>query len=343
MKPSIVNLNKQATEQRSSILSLKGYFARPFFLSVMPALLVVMLMGCHNNRIEADASGTFEAEEVIVSAELTGRILSLNIEEGDELSVDSVVGAIDAVNLSLQKEQVAASIDALSQKTTDVLPHIKLLQDQLIVQESQVANLQKEKTRVENLLKQDAATGKQFDDIQAQLDVAIKQMAVTRQQINVQKSAVSTQNRSVLSEAEPLKKRVEQLNEQLQKANIVNPVSGTVLTKYAQAGEVTSAGKALYKIADLSTIILRAYVSGSQLPQLKTGQQVKVLIDAGKDDYKPYDGTISWISDKAEFTPKTIQTKEERANLVYAIKVKVVNDGYLKIGMYGEILFNAHQ
>ena len=162
-------------------------------------------------------------------------------------------------------------------------------------------------------------------------------MSVTQQQINVQKNNIATQNRSILSETEPLNKRIAQLKDQEQRANIVNPTTGTVISKYAEAGEVTSAGKALYKIADLSELNLRAYVTGVQLPTIKLGQQVKVMIDEGAKKYKEYNGTIIWISDKAEFTPKTIQTKEERANLVYAIKVRVKNDGFLKIGMYGEV------
>jgi HlyD family secretion protein len=151
---------------------------------------------------------------------------------------------------------------------------------------------------------------------------------------------VATQNRSILSESKPLAKRVAQLEDQLKKANIINPASGTVITKYAEEGEVTSAGKALYKIADLSTMTLRAYITGTQLSQVKLGQGVKVLVDDGDKKYKEFTGTITWISDKAEFTPKTIQTKDERANLVYATKIKVKNDGYLKIGMYGEVKFN---
>ncbi|HEX7847078.1 MAG TPA: HlyD family efflux transporter periplasmic adaptor subunit, partial [Chitinophagaceae bacterium] len=164
-----------------------------------------------------------------------------------------------------------------------------------------------------------------------------KEMVMTQQQINVRRNDVATQNRSILSETDPLRKRIAQLQDQAQRANIVNPINGTVITKYAEAGEIISAGKALYKIADLSSLNLRAYVTGTQLPTIKLGQQVKVMIDQGKKKYKEYPGTIIWISDKAEFTPKTIQTKEERANLVYAIKVKVKNDGYLKIGMYGEV------
>ena len=193
--------------------------------------------------------------------------------------------------------------------------------------------------RIQNLLKADAATKKQLDDINYAIESTKKQMKVTQQQIDVQISNVATQNRGILSEGKPLKERVAQLNEQIQKTNITNPITGTVLTKYAEAGEVTSVGKALYKIADLSTLNLRAYVTGDQLPQIRLGQQVTVLIDSGANHYRKLPGTIIWISDKAEFTPKTIQTKEERANLVYAIKVQVKNDGYLKIGMYGEVQF----
>ena len=298
---------------------------------------IFFIAACNTNNHQFDASGTFEVDEVIVSSEIPGKILSLNIEEGDTISKDKIVGVIDAENLSLQKEQVEASIDALQEKTVDVLPQVKLLQDQLAVQQSQLNNLLHEKTRFENLLKQDAATGKQVDDIKAQVDVARKQLAVTQQQINVQRNSFSSQNRSILSERKPLQKKVEQYNDQLQRANIVNPVSGTVITKYAEEGELTSAGKAIYKIADLSEMTLRAYITGVQLSQVKLNQPVKVLVDNAADTYKEMTGIITWISDKAEFTPKTIQTKEERANLVYAIKIKVKNDGYLKIGMYGEV------
>jgi len=250
---------------------------------------------------------------------------------------------LDAENISLQKEQVEANIQALGEKTSDVTPQVKLLENQLEVQRSKLNNLLHEKARIEKLLKQDAATGKQLDDINSEIDVAGKNIEVTQQQINVQRNSVAAQNRSILSESKPLQKRVAQLDDQLSKANIVNPVNGTVITKYAEAGEVTSAGKALYKIADLSTLTLRAYITGSQLSQLKLGQNVKVLVDDGADKYREMPGTVTWISDKAEFTPKTIQTKDERANLVYATKIKVKNDGYLKIGMYGEVKFNEQQ
>ena len=296
-----------------------------------------VIISCNGNGNGFDASGTFEADETIVSSEMAGKLLSFNVKEGMQLSKDSIIGMVDATNINLQQQQVEASINALNQKTADVNPQIQLLQNQIAVQQSQLDNLLHEKTRIENLIKADAATGKQLDDINAQIDVVKKTMSVTQQQINVQRNNTATQNRSILSEAEPLRKRVAQLKDQKQRANIVNPVNGTVITKYAQEGEITSAGKALYKIADLSELNLRAYVTGVQLPAIKLNQTVKVMIDEGAKKYKEYSGTIIWISDKAEFTPKTIQTKEERANLVYAIKVKVKNDGYLKIGMYGEV------
>jgi HlyD family secretion protein len=301
------------------------------------AITSLLIISCNRNESEFDASGTFEADETIVSSEMPGKILSFNVEEGMRLSKDSIVGSVDATNIDLQQQQVEASIHALNEKTANVNPQVELLQNQLAVQQSQLDNLVHERARIENLLKSDAATPKQLDDINSQIDVVKKSMAVTQQQINVKKNDIATQNRSILSEAEPLKKRVAQLEDQQQRANIVNPVTGTVITKYAEAGEITSSGKALYKIADLSELNLRAYVTGVQLPVIKLGQQVKVMIDQGEKKYKEYTGNIIWISDKAEFTPKTIQTKEERANLVYAIKVKVKNDGFLKIGMYGEV------
>ena len=312
-------------------------------LSWVIGAMTLTMVACGNSGIRPDASGNFESEEVIVSAEAAGRILSLDLQEGDRLVKDTAVGTIDVTNIRLQKEQVEASLAALSQKTADVAPQVKLLEQELAVRQSQLSTWLKEKVRTENLIKQDAATGKQLDDINAQIDLLEKQIGVTRQQINVQRSNVGTQNRGILSEAGPLEKKIAELDEQLQKARIVNPVSGTVLAKYAEAGEVVSPGKALYKIADLSVLYLRAYITGDLLPQVRLGQEVSVLIDSTANDYRRYAGTITWIADKAEFTPKTIQTKEERANLVYALKIRVKNDGYLKIGMYGEMLLNDQQ
>lgn len=306
---------------------------------VYVSCITVLLSACNLKNQQSDASGTFEADEVIVSSEVPGKILSLNINEGSVLTKDSIVGIIDSVPLLLQKAQVEASIQALRKKTTDVLPQIKLLQDQIDVQKAQLANALYEKARTTRLIQADAATTKQLDDINTQIDVLQKQMAVNEQQINVQETTTGTQNRTILSEYDPLKKSVAEIDDQVKRAYISNPINGTVLTKYAMEGEVTSAGKALYKIADLSVITLRAYITGDQLSQIKLNQHVTVLVDSTASTYRKYDGVITWISDQAEFTPKTIQTKDERANLVYAIKIHVKNDGYLKIGMYGEVKF----
>ena len=304
------------------------------------SMLSAVITGCNLNNQQSDASGTFEVDEVIVSSEVPGKILSLNLEEGSVLAKDSIVGMIDSVPFELQKAQVEATIGALQQKTMDVKPQIKLLQDQILVQKAQLNNALYEKSRIERLIKADAATTKQLDDYNTQIDVLQKQIAVTEQQIKVQETTTGTQNSSVLSESKPLHRSVAQIEDQLKRTNIKNPVSGTVLTKYAMAGEVTAAGKALYKIADVSVITLRAYITGTQLSQIKLNQQVKVLVDSNANKFREYPGVITWISDKAEFTPKTIQTKDERANLVYAIKIHVKNDGLLKIGMYGEVKFN---
>lgn len=215
-----------------------------------------------------------------------------------------------------------------------------MLQQQIDAQQVQLADLLMEKGRTERLIRSEAATTKQLDDYNTEIDVLKRQIDANKQEIRVQETTVGTQNSTVMSEFRPLRKSVAQIEYQVHLANVLNPINGTVLTKYAMAGEVTEPGKALYKIADLSIITLRAYVSGTQLAGLKLGQPVKVYIDEGPTKYREYPGIITLISDKAEFTPKTIQTKEERANLVYAVKIHVRNDGYIKIGMYGEVKFN---
>lgn len=305
----------------------------------IPLLLSCSLFACRNNDSQFDAQGNFETDETIVSSELPGRLTWFPVQEGAQYHAGDTVAKVDALPLDLQKQQVEASIHALGQKTADVGPAVKLLKDQLSVQETQLNNLRHEKARIERLLKQDAATGKQLDDINYQIEALQRQMNVTQQQIAVQENTVQTQNRSIMSEAPGLEKKVAQLDDQIRRSVVLNPVGGTVLAKYAEQGEITAAGKALYKIADLSYLNLRAYITGDQLARVKLGQTVKVSTDDGKGGYHTYDGTLFWISDKAEFTPKTIQTKDERANLVYAIKIRVKNDGLLKIGMYAEVKF----
>ena len=322
-------------------------------IKFLSPLLAVFFFACNSGNKKYDATGTFEADEIIVSAEANGKILRLDIEEGSTLVKDSVVGNIDPSAIELQKQQAASSVDALTQKTNDALPQIQILQSQMVlqtkqidVQEEQLKTLLKEQQRFKNLVAAEASPAKQLDDITGQVNVLREQIAVSKSQLNVlqsqinsQRQAVAIQNRGILSEKNPMEKKVAQIQDQLNKTRIINPVNGMVLTKYADANEYTNIGKAIYKIADLSVMKLRAYITNNQLAQVKINQQVKVLVDDGKGGYRELTGSISWISDKAEFTPKTIQTKEERANLVYAMKVNVKNDGYLKIGMYGEVVF----
>lgn len=301
--------------------------------------LFAALPGCGPSSPHFDAEGVFEADEVIVSSEVPGKILALNLDEGSFLAKDSLVALIDSVPLSLQKSQVLATIGSLHEKTMDVGPSIAYLEEQINAQQIQLADLQREKDRTEHLIWASAAPTKQLDDYNTQIAVLQKQIDAGRQQIKVQQTTVHTQNSTVMSEYQPLRRSVAQLDDQLRRAVVLNPVPGVVLTRYAMAGEITAAGKALYKIADLSVITLRAYISGTQLAGLRIGQPVKVYVDSTASTYKEYPGVITLISDKAEFTPKTIQTKEERANLVYAVKIHVKNDGLLKIGMYGEVTF----
>ncbi len=314
--------------------------AMKYIFVIASVFLLPLLNSCGDGKDSSDASGVFEAEEVIVSSELPGKILEFSVDEGDQLQAGQAVALIDATNLRLQKEQVEASIGTLREKVVDVGPQIRLLEEQLAVQQTQLNSLLREKNRFTNLVKEQAATQKQLDDINSQYDQLVRQMEVTKKQIKLQQNITGTQNRTVLSEKAPLSVRVAQLDDQIQRAAVTNPVTGTVLAKYAQPGEMTAAGKALYKIASLDTLRLHAYITGNQLALVKLSQAVKVSADDGKGGFRTYPGTITWISNKAEFTPKTIQTKEERANLVYAIKIDVKNDGFLKLGMYGEVKFN---
>lgn len=302
-------------------------------------LLLSIMFGCRGKDDAHDAQGTFEADEVMVSAEVSGRLSAFTIEEGDTLSAGQIIGQIDDRNLGLQQEQVEASMLALRERTADVTPQINLLNEQLAVQQTQRRNLQTEYERMSGLLRKDAATARQVDELRYQIETLDRQMAVTRQQINVAKAENNQRNRAVLSEENPLRKKAEQIADLRQRSSIINPVKGTVITTFTEPGEMAMAGKPLYKIADLTELILRAYVTGDQLPQLKIGQRVTVYTDKGADAYEEHVGFLEWISPKAEFTPKTIQTKDERANLVYAVKVRVKNNGTLKIGMYAELGF----
>ena len=285
----------------------------------------LLIVSCKNENGMRDASGTFEAIETIVSAEANGKILELNIEEGNLIKQDQQVGYIDSLQLHLTRLQLMQNRKAILSGRPDVTTQIESLQKEL-------ENAMNDKKRIENLVKGEVASQKQLDD-------ANTRVSVLQSKIDAQKSVLGTTTSTLNEQSNTVEFQLAQVEDQLRKCRIVNPVTGTVLTKYANAYEMVSTGKPLYKIADLSTIILRAYITGNQLPNIKLNQKVKVYTDDGKGGFKETEGSISWINDKAEFMPKTIQTKDERANMVYAIKINVKNDGAYKIGMYGEIKF----
>jgi len=330
-----MNGQKLKESKRKKKCKMKNLFKNGFLLSSV----LLAIISCQNKKEDFDASGSFEAEETIISAQVTGTLTNFNLEEGQLLETGQYVGSIDSVQLYLKKKQLEAQIKAIGSKTPQIQMQTGTFKKQLALTQSQINTLLIEKKRTENLLKVDAATRKQLDDINGQLDMLEKQLDVIRNQDIAQTSALSTQKSGLLSERSPLEVQVEQMNDQLSKCRIVNPLKGTVLTKYMETNEMAVTGKPLYKIADLTGIIMRAYITGDQLSTIKLNQKVRVLVDDGRDKYKEYQGVITWISNKAEFTPKTIQTKDERANMVYAIKAIVKNDGFLKIGMYGEVKF----
>lgn len=296
-----------------------------------------MLQSCNPAGNAPDASGTFETVETIVPAEVTGMLRSFTLEEGQQLAEGALVGYIDTIPLVLKKRQLEAQIRATGQRIPDVSRQTGYFNPQEAVVQSKLNHLYHEQKRIQRLVNADAATRKQLDDINAQIDETRKQVQVVAQQKEAQESALQTQRAGLQGDALPLSVQIEQINDQLSRSRIINKIKGTVIIKYAEVNEMATAGKPLYKIADLSTLILRAFVTGDQFSAIKLNQKVTVLTDDGKGSYKTYEGSIEWISNKAEFTPKTIQTKDERANLVYAVKIRVRNDGYLKIGMYGEV------
>jgi HlyD family secretion protein len=295
------------------------------FLNIVFILAAALLFGCSNGNGDFDATGTFESEEIIVSSEAMGKLLMFQVEEGMQLKQNQIVAVVDTTQLHLKKKQLQATINAVLSKQPDISAQLAALQ-------KQIETTEVEKKRIENLVNLDAATAKQLDDINSQLEVLKRQYTATKSSLTITKQGIQ-------SETLPLIAQVEQIEDQIKKSIVINPVDGTVLTRYAKPDEITANGKALYKIANLSDMTLRAYVDGDQVGHIKLGQKVKVFVDKGDGEQKEMSGEIYWVSSKAEFTPKTIQTKDERANLVYAIKLRVINDGYLKIGMYGEVKF----
>lgn len=292
---------------------------------VAAAALVFGLTSCGKSKDDADASGTFEATEVIVSAQGSGQILSFDVEEGQTLAANQQVGSIDSTQVYLRLKQLQSSGRAIESRRPNI-------QKQIATIEQQISTAKTERKRAENLIKANAGNQKTLDDINAQI-------LVLEKQLDAQKTLLESTNQGITDESEGLEYQLKQLEDQLVKCRITSPITGTVLLKYAEMGEIAAPGKALFKIADTNNMILRAYITADQLTQIKMDQTVKVKTDSGKDDSKEYSGTIAWISSKAEFTPKTIQTRDERANLVYAVKINVKNDGLIKIGMYGDVKF----
>ena len=284
-------------------------------------ILAVVLSACSSNEDRSDAYGNFEVDDVIISAEANGKLMMLNIQEGQRLNNGKLVAAIDTTDLVLKRKQLKAQKTASASKLTNI-------NSQIDVQEQQKANLTVDKNRVEKMLKDGAATQKQLDDINGNLDLIDKQI-----------SSIKTQKSAILAELDAIDAQVDQVNASIEKCQIINPITGVVLDKYAEPGEITAFGKPIYKIANTDEMYLRVYVSGAQLPNIKLGQEVQVLIDKDTETDQILTGQVSWISETAEFTPKIIQTKEERVNLVYAVKIRVSNDGRLKIGMPGEVNF----
>ena len=310
-----------------------------YYITIIQSLLLISIFSaCRKAAPKADAYGNFEADERIVSAEASGKILTFPIQEGQNLKTNEEAGTIDAVQLGLKREQLQASIKAIAAKSPAIAAQLAVFEKQTASVKQQLATLEREKRRVENLLKSDAATPKQLDDLNAQIDAAHGQMNVILEQRSASGASLSVQKNGLLAEILPLQKQIAQLEDQIAKCHIINPLQGVVLVKYAEPGEITGFGKPLYKIADLSTLTLRAYVAGQQLGAIKIGQAVKVLTDNADGTQQEHTGKIQWIASQSEFTPKIIQTKEERVNLVYAVKISVPNsDGTLKIGMPAEV------
>jgi HlyD family secretion protein len=289
-------------------------------------VLLLSILSCKEKANNYDASGSFEATETIIAAEATGKILQLNIDEGQQLDSGQLIGFIDSAQLQLTRLQLMQSKKAILSSRPESKTQVEALRTEL-------ANAVLDRNRTAKLVEGGVASQKQLDDADAKI-------ATLQSKIVAQESSLQTTTSSITEQVNTVNAQMNEITDQLKKCVIVNPVKVTVLSKYAEQYEMAVLGKPLYKIADISTIILRAYITGDQLQQVKIGQRIKVFTDDGKGGYKEREGVITWINEKSEFTPKTIQTKNERANLVYAMKVNVKNDGYLKIGMYGEVGWN---
>ncbi len=288
-------------------------------------IAAILSTSCNNSDHSVDASGVFETTDVIISAKGTGELKQFDVEEGMIVSPEMVLGYIDTTQLSLKRQQLMATLSATDSR--------KLNENrQLASLRQQIANAKTEQQRFQKLVQANAASQKQLDDINYQLEVLEKQLSATSEQIGSANTSLTGQSASIVAQ-------VAQIEDQLANCIISSPVKGRVLGKYAEQGEFAGPGRALFKVGNIEDIKLRAYVTAAQVTALELGQEVTVYADLGETDRKEYPGTVTWISDEAEFTPKTIQTRDERSNLVYAIKIAVKNDGTIKRGMYGDVKF----
>lgn len=293
------------------------------FLSVIIFAVTLAFVSCSGNGNGNFATGTFEATEVIVSSEANGRLVSFDIDEGDSISSGIVLGVIDTTQLYLKKLQMEASLNSLENSKSDVYKQIAVIK-------KQIETAEKEGKRVRNLLADGAATEKQLDDIVAQVELLQSQLVA-------QQSALTKANNSIDGQAASVGAQLLQLDDMLSKSRIVSPIDGVVVGKYLEVGELATQGRPLLKVADMKNMYIRAYLTSLQLYNIKLGEEVKVFADFGGGEKREYAGRVTWISEQSEFTPKTILTDDERANLVYAVKISVRNDGFIKLGMYGEI------
>lgn len=317
------------------------------------ASIAIIMAACGNKEKEYDATGTFEATEVTVSAKSTGELKLFNVAEGEQVENGNVVGRIDAIQLQLKKEQLETTRGQLNANKRQMASSRKAnnsrqldLERQVASIRQQIANAQRERQRFTELVRDGAVPRKQLDDINYQIKVLEKQLEATSDQIRSNNASLADQNAGISaqidgidSQVAGLEAQIRQIEDQIANTEITAPFTGTVLEKYVEPGEFVTTGKPLFKIADTQNMFMRAYVTSAQLQNIKVGQKVNVFADYGNGQKKAYDGTISWISSRSEFTPKTIVTDDERADLVYAVKIAIKNDGYAKIGMYGEVKF----
>lgn len=303
------------------------------------ASITFLLASCSDHKKDYDATGTFEATEVTVAAKSSGELKSFNLSEGQSVEENQVVGKIDDFQLQQKQEELTATEQQLDENASATSSRQLNIQEQLASLSEQISNEEKEQKRYAELVKDGAVPRKQLDDINNHIKVLQRQYDATRNQINSNNTSLKKQALAINAQKQGIKAQKRQIEDQINNTQISSPISGVVLEKYVEKGEFISMSKPLFKVADTKTMFIRAYVTSKQLKNIKLGQKATVMADYGNGQKKQYNGIITWISNRSEFTPKTILTDDERADLVYAVKIQFQNDDYVKIGMYGEVKF----